>query len=45
MTKNVPVHGAWHGSWCWGRIRRLLVSEGHEAFMPDELTTLLLQRM
>jgi pimeloyl-ACP methyl ester carboxylesterase len=34
MTKYVLVHGAWHGSWCWGRVRRLLAGEGHEVFTP-----------
>jgi pimeloyl-ACP methyl ester carboxylesterase len=34
MTKYVLVHSAWHGSWCWGRVRRLLISEGHEVFTP-----------
>ena len=34
MTKYVLVHGAWHGSWCWARVRRLLISAGHEVFTP-----------
>ncbi|HLG12094.1 MAG TPA: alpha/beta hydrolase, partial [Dehalococcoidia bacterium] len=24
MATYVLVHGAWHGSWCWGRVAPLL---------------------
>jgi pimeloyl-ACP methyl ester carboxylesterase len=34
MTDYVLVHGAWHGSWCWARVRRLLAVEGHQVFTP-----------
>src|SRR5215467_12577868 len=34
MTSFVLVHGAWHGSWCWKRVRRSLQSHGHEVFTP-----------
>jgi pimeloyl-ACP methyl ester carboxylesterase len=34
MTTFVLVHGAWHGSWCWKRVRRLLQHQGHEVFTP-----------
>lgn len=34
MTTFVLVHGAWRGSWCWKRVRRLLQIEGHEVFTP-----------
>ena len=34
MATFVLVHGAWHGSWCWKRVRRLLQSQGHEVFTP-----------
>jgi pimeloyl-ACP methyl ester carboxylesterase len=34
MTHFVLVHGAWHGSWCWARLRRLLAAQGHEVFTP-----------
>lgn len=34
MTNFVLVHGAWHGSWCWSRVRRLLTASGHEVFTP-----------
>jgi pimeloyl-ACP methyl ester carboxylesterase len=34
MTNYVLVHGAWHGSWCWARVRRRLSAKGHEVFTP-----------
>jgi hypothetical protein len=34
MTSFVLVHGAWHGSWCWKRVRNSLQEEGHEVFTP-----------
>jgi pimeloyl-ACP methyl ester carboxylesterase len=34
MSTFVLVHGAWHGSWCWKRVRRLLQAAGHEVFTP-----------
>jgi pimeloyl-ACP methyl ester carboxylesterase len=34
MTTFVLVHGAWHGSWCWKRVRRALQLQGHEVFTP-----------
>ena len=34
MTTFVLVHGAWHGSWCWARVRRALVGLGHQVFTP-----------
>jgi pimeloyl-ACP methyl ester carboxylesterase len=34
MATFVLVHGAWHGSWCWARVRRALVQAGHEVFTP-----------
>ena len=30
----VLVHGGWHGSWCWKRVRRALQLRGHEVFTP-----------
>jgi pimeloyl-ACP methyl ester carboxylesterase len=30
----VLVHGAWHGSWCWKRVRKALQQQGHEVFTP-----------
>lgn len=34
MSTFVLVHGAWHGSWCWKRVRRILQQQGHEVFTP-----------
>jgi pimeloyl-ACP methyl ester carboxylesterase len=34
MATFVLVHGAWHGSWCWKRVRRALQTQGHDVFTP-----------
>lgn len=34
MATFVLVHGAWHGSWCWRRVRSALQAKGHEVFTP-----------
>jgi pimeloyl-ACP methyl ester carboxylesterase len=34
MANFVLVHGAWHGSWCWKRVRKALQSAGHDVFTP-----------
>jgi pimeloyl-ACP methyl ester carboxylesterase len=34
MATFVLVHGAWHGSWCWARVRRALTALGHQVFTP-----------
>ena len=34
MATFVLVHGAWHGSWCWQRVRSALQRRGHEVFTP-----------
>ena len=34
MATFVLVHGAWHGSWCWKRVRLALQQLGHEVFTP-----------
>jgi pimeloyl-ACP methyl ester carboxylesterase len=34
MATFVLVHGAWHGSWCWKRVRKTLQAEGHDVFTP-----------
>jgi pimeloyl-ACP methyl ester carboxylesterase len=34
MATFVLVHGAWHGSWCWKRVRKALQAEGHDVFAP-----------
>jgi pimeloyl-ACP methyl ester carboxylesterase len=34
MATFVLVHGAWHGAWCWRRVARLLVQDGHDVCTP-----------
>jgi pimeloyl-ACP methyl ester carboxylesterase len=34
MTDYVLIHGAWHGSWCWTRVRRLLAAGSQRVFTP-----------
>ncbi|HXJ18126.1 MAG TPA: alpha/beta fold hydrolase [Candidatus Polarisedimenticolia bacterium] len=34
MSVYVLVHGAWHGSWAWKRVRKALQAQGHEVFTP-----------
>src|SRR5260370_36369022 len=34
MTDFILIHGAWHGSWCWTRVHRLLAAGGHRVFTP-----------
>jgi pimeloyl-ACP methyl ester carboxylesterase len=34
MATFVLVHGAWHGSWCWKRVRQALRTKGHDVFTP-----------
>ena len=34
MASFVLVHGAWHGSWCWKRVRKALQAAGHDVFTP-----------
>ncbi len=34
MATFVLVQGAWHGSWCWTRVRTALQAQGHEVFTP-----------
>jgi pimeloyl-ACP methyl ester carboxylesterase len=34
MSTYVLVHGAWHGSWCWKRVRKALEAQGQEVFTP-----------
>ncbi len=35
MAVCVLVHGAWHGAWCWDRLRPELVAAGHRVVAPD----------
>ncbi|MCP4250390.1 MAG: alpha/beta fold hydrolase, partial [bacterium] len=34
MTTFVLVHGAWHGGWCWRRIRQILEDRGERVLTP-----------
>ena len=34
MATFVLVHGAWHGSWCWKRVRKDLLHHGHDVYTP-----------
>ena len=34
METFVLVHGAWHGGWCWIRVRDQLAAAGHRVFTP-----------
>ena len=34
MSTFVLVHGAWHGGWCWKRVRGALQAHGHQVFTP-----------
>jgi len=31
----VLVHGAWHGGWCYSRVRKILQQKGHSVFTPS----------
>jgi pimeloyl-ACP methyl ester carboxylesterase len=35
MATFVLVQGAWHGSWCWKRVRKALREQGHDVFTPS----------
>jgi Alpha/beta hydrolase family len=35
VARFVFVHGAWHGAWCWERLRAELESRGHETDAVD----------
>lgn len=37
MTDSITfvlVHGAWHGAWCYARVRDTLTAQGHRVFTP-----------
>jgi len=34
LATFVLVTGAWHGSWCWKRVREALTRRGHAVFTP-----------
>ena len=31
----VLVHGAWHGPWCYDKVKRILEKEGHRVIVPQ----------
>ncbi|WP_082209741.1 alpha/beta fold hydrolase [Fischerella sp. PCC 9605] len=31
----VLVHGAWHGGWCWKKVKHLLQAVGHNVYTPS----------
>lgn len=35
MSTFVLIHGAWHGGWCWKRVRNVLRSQGHDVYSPS----------
>ena len=35
MTTFVLVHGAWHGAWCWEKLKAELEADGHRVVTPD----------
>jgi pimeloyl-ACP methyl ester carboxylesterase len=35
MATFVMIHGAWHGGWCFDRLRPLLAAKGHHMIAPD----------
>ena len=35
MSTYVLIHGAWHGGWCWERVRPRLEKAGHTVATPD----------
>lgn len=34
MATFVLVHGAWHGGWCWQKVREILEQHRHRVFTP-----------
>jgi pimeloyl-ACP methyl ester carboxylesterase len=34
MSTYVLVHGAWHGGWCWSKVKHLLERAGHRVYTP-----------
>src|SRR3954452_10633896 len=34
MNVLVLVHEAWHGAWCWTRLRPILKAEGYRVWIP-----------
>jgi pimeloyl-ACP methyl ester carboxylesterase len=34
MADFLLIHGAWHGGWCWDRVRPILEEAGHRVVAP-----------
>lgn len=35
MSTHVLIHGAWHGAWCWHKLKPLLEARGCHVIAPD----------
>ena len=35
LATFVLIHGAWHGGWCWNKLKPLLEKDGHKVVAPD----------
>ncbi len=35
MSAYILVHGAWHGGWCWFKVREYLEERGNKVITPD----------
>ena len=35
MATFVLIHGAWHGGWCWDKVKPILEENGHTVATPD----------
>ncbi|MFN7038936.1 MAG: alpha/beta fold hydrolase [Alphaproteobacteria bacterium] len=35
IANYILIHGAWHGAWCWNKVKDLLESNGHKVICPD----------
>ena len=34
MAEVILVHGAWHGPWCWDKVKKQLETQGHHVITP-----------
>ena len=35
MSTFILIHGAWHGGWCWEKVKYILEQNGHIVLAPD----------
>jgi pimeloyl-ACP methyl ester carboxylesterase len=35
MTTFILIHGAWHGGWCWDKVKPILEKSGYMVIAPD----------